>query len=66
MITLRHTILDRTPLDEGSDRRRELYLTTHKTHNRQLSMPLSGFEPATPASEQSQINALNRAATGIA
>jgi hypothetical protein len=26
-----HTTVDRTPLDEGSARRRDLYLTTHKT-----------------------------------
>jgi len=29
----------RTPLDEWSARRRDLYLTTHDTHNRQISMP---------------------------
>jgi len=28
----RHTTLDRTPLDEGSDRRTDLYLTTHNRH----------------------------------
>jgi hypothetical protein len=38
-ITLRHTTLGRTPLDEWSARRRDLYLTTHNTHNRQTSMP---------------------------
>jgi hypothetical protein len=30
-ITLRHTTIGRTPLDEGSARRRDLYLTTHNT-----------------------------------
>jgi hypothetical protein len=30
-ITLRHTTLGRTPLDELSARRRDLYLTTHNT-----------------------------------
>jgi hypothetical protein len=35
----RHTTLSRTPLDEGQARRRDLYLTTHNTHNRQISMP---------------------------
>jgi hypothetical protein len=34
----RHTTLGRTPLDEWSARRRELYLTTHNNHNRQTSM----------------------------
>jgi hypothetical protein len=33
-ITLRHTTLGRTPLDEWSARRRDLYLTTHNTHKR--------------------------------
>jgi hypothetical protein len=39
-ITLfRHTALGRTPLDEWPARRRDLYLTTHNTRNRQTSMP---------------------------
>ena len=42
-ITLRHTTFDRTPLDEWSARRRDLYLTTHSTHNRQTSMPPGGI-----------------------
>jgi hypothetical protein len=33
-----HTTVGRTPLDEGSARRRDLYLTTNKTHDRQTSM----------------------------
>jgi hypothetical protein len=37
-ITLRHTTLGRTPLDEWPTRRRD-YLTTHNTHKRQTSMP---------------------------
>ena len=32
-----HTTLSTTPLDEGSARRRNLYLTTHNTHNRRTS-----------------------------
>jgi len=36
--TQRRTTVDRTPLDEWSTRRRDLY-TTHNTHNRQTSMP---------------------------
>ena len=40
MITLtRHTILRRTPLDEGSARRRDLYLTTHNSQKRPTSFP---------------------------
>jgi len=47
-ITLRHTTLRGTPLDECSARRRDLYLTTHNTPQ-QTSMPLTGFEPVIPA-----------------
>jgi len=35
------TTVGRTPLDEWSARRRDLYLTTHNTHNRQTSMSTS-------------------------
>jgi hypothetical protein len=35
----RRTTVGRIPLDEWSARRRDLYLTTHNTHNRQTSMP---------------------------
>jgi hypothetical protein len=55
-----HTTVGRTPLDEGSARRRNLYLTTHKTHTH--SMPPAGFEPAIPASEQLQTLTLDRSA----
>ena len=37
--TQRRSTVGRTPLDEGAARRRDLYLTTHDTHNRQISMP---------------------------
>ena len=60
----RHTTVGRTPLDERSARRRDLYLTTHNTHNRQTSMPPAGFEPTIPAGERPQTYALDRAATG--
>jgi len=33
-MTLRHTTLDRTPLEDWSTRRRDIYLTTHSTHKR--------------------------------
>jgi hypothetical protein len=36
MIVLRHTTVGRTPLDEWSARRRDLYLTTHNTHRQTL------------------------------
>jgi len=32
--SVRQTTLGRTPLDEWSDRRRDLYLTTHNIHNK--------------------------------
>jgi hypothetical protein len=64
-ITLRHTTLGRTLLDDWSARRRDLYLATHNTHKRQTSMPPAAFEPATAASERPQTHALHRAATGI-
>ena len=37
-ITLRHTTLSRTPLDEWSALRRDLYLTTNNIHKRQKSI----------------------------
>jgi hypothetical protein len=43
--TQRRTTVGRTPLDERSARRRDFYLTTRDTHNRQISMPPVGFEP---------------------
>jgi len=40
---VRHASLGRTPLDEWSVRRRDLYLTTHNTHTSQKSMPSGGI-----------------------
>jgi hypothetical protein len=54
----------RTPLDEWSARRRDLYLTTHNTHNRQTSMPPVGFETKISAGDWPQTYALDRAVTG--
>jgi len=59
-----HTV-GRIPLDEGSARRKDLYLTTRNIHNRQISMPQAGVEPAIPASERPQTHVLDLAATGI-
>ena len=64
MITLKHTTVSRTPLDESSARRRDLYLTIHNTHKRQTSMPSAEFEPAIPISERPQTLGLDGAATG--
>ena len=60
----RHTTVGRTPLHEWSARRRDLYLTTHNTHNRQTCMPPVGFEPTISAGERPQTYALDRADTG--
>jgi hypothetical protein len=60
-----HTTVGRTPLDEWSARRRDLYLTTHNAHNRQTSMLPAGFEAAIPAGERLQTHVLDRSATGI-
>ena len=49
--TQRRTTVGRTSLDEWSARRRDLYLTTQNTHNRQTSMPPGGFEPTISAGE---------------
>jgi hypothetical protein len=62
--TQRHTTLGRTPLDEWSAPRTDLYPTTHNTHNRQTLMPPVGFEPAISAGERPQTYAVDRAATG--
>ena len=50
--TWRRSTVGRTPLDEWSARRRDLYLTTHDTHNRQISMPPVGFEPKISSGER--------------
>ena len=62
--TQQRTTVGRTSLDKWSARRRDLYLTTHNTHNRQTSMPPVGFEPTISAGERPQTFALDRTATG--
>jgi len=62
--TQRRSTVGRTPLEEWSARHRDLYLTTHDTHNRQTSMFPVGFEPTISAGERSQTYALDSAATG--
>ena len=54
----------RTPLDEWSAHRRDLYLTTHDTHNRQTSTPPVGFILTFSAGKRLQTYALDRVATG--
>jgi hypothetical protein len=62
--TQRRATVGRTPLDEWSIRRKDLYLTTHNTHNRQTSMPPVGFESTISAGERPKTYALDRAAPG--
>jgi hypothetical protein len=58
--TQTHTTVGRTPLDEGSARRRDLYLTTQTFTRNKHPCP----EPTVPASARPQTYALDRAATG--
>jgi hypothetical protein len=60
-----HTTVGRTPLDGGSARNRDLYLTTQTMYKRKKSMSPVGFEPTTPPSARPQTYALERAAIGI-
>ena len=46
------------------NRRRDLYLTTHKAHDRQRSMPPVEFEPTISTNERPKTYALDVAATG--
>jgi len=62
--TQRRITVGRTPLDEWSARRRDLYLTTHNTHNRHTSIPPVGFEPTISAGDRPQTDALDRGAHG--
>ena len=59
-----HTLI-MTPVDEWSAQRTDLYLTTHKIHNRQTSMSPAGIKFAIPASQRPQNNCLDRATIGI-
>jgi hypothetical protein len=61
---IRLTTVGRTPLDEWSARHRDLYLTTHDTRNRQISISPVGFEPTISVGKRPQTYALDRAATG--
>jgi len=60
----RRNTVGRTPLDEWSAHRTDLYLTKHNTQNRQTFMPPVGFKPKISAGERPQTYALDGAATG--
>ena len=62
--TQRRTIFDRAPLDKWSAGRRDLYLTTHNTHNKQTSILSAGFEPTLSAGKRPYNYTLDGAATG--
>jgi nitrate reductase NapE component len=60
--TYTHThTLGSTPLEEGSARRRDLYLTTCDIHKKQTAMRPAGLELAIPTSEQPQTHVLDGA-----
>jgi hypothetical protein len=63
--TQTHTTFCRTPLDEGSARRRDPYLKTQTLYRRQTSMPPVGFGPTISASARPQTYVLDRVAAGI-
>jgi len=62
--TQRRTTVSRTPPDKLPARRRDPYLKSHNNHNRQTSMPPTGFEPTVSAGERTQTCALARATKG--
>jgi hypothetical protein len=61
--TQAHPTVGRSPLDEGSARRRDLYLTAQTLYKTNIHE--HPFEPTIPASARRQTYALDRAATGI-
>ena len=63
--TQRRTAVGRTPLDEWSTRRRDLYHTSHNTHNRQTTKLPLGLEPTISASKHPKNQALHRAESEI-
>jgi hypothetical protein len=62
--TQRRTTVGRTSLDEWSARRRDLFMATHNTRNRQTSPSPVRFEPIFSAGERPQTHALDGAASG--
>jgi len=67
-ITHTHThthTLGKIPLDEGSARRRYLYVVTRNTHKKQTAMPEAVFKPANPARERTRRETLIRVDTGM-
>jgi len=63
--TQRRVTVGRTPPDEWSARRRDLYLKTYNTHKGQISKLPIIFETKFSAGEGPQTYSLERAATGF-
>jgi hypothetical protein len=59
--TLNRITLGNSPPDEWSARRRDIYLTTHNTYERQISMLAAAIEPTSPTSKRLQTHALDSA-----
>ena len=59
------TTFGRTLLDQWSARSRDLYLTTHNIHKRQIPMPTAEYVPIVLTRERPQIHALDSTAAGI-
>jgi len=62
--TQRRTTVGRAPLDEWSARRRDLYQTTHNTHNRQTSIPPGEIRTHNSSMQAAKHYALDCTATG--
>jgi hypothetical protein len=63
--TQTHTTVGRTPLDEGSARRRDFYLTTQTLTRDKHPCPGWDSNPMIPESARPHTYALDRGATGI-
>ena len=59
-----HTTVGRTPVDEWSARRRDLYLTTQQPQETDIHSP-GGIRTRNASKRGLQAHALDRAATGI-
>ena len=63
--TQRPTTVVKTPLDEWSVRRSDLYMKTRNTHKGQISTPSAEYEPTISAGERPQTYARDDLATAI-
>ena len=63
--SLKHMKISRIPLDHWSTQLKDLYLTTHNTHNRQISILLAEIQPTVPPNQKPQSHFLDCAASGV-